>query len=172
MVGTHSGDMIGEIALAIELGLDAVDIGISFQPHPTLGESIGMAAKVAHGSCADVPPERKKPEAAVLDQNSAAYLSNVPKVIRTKIGDFHIPGFHALGKSFSSSRCNPIQAWSKLSFLDKGVPGSTTRQKGGKSASGTFLSLCSSHANSATIRKKMEVDTGHVASQACAWAIR
>jgi hypothetical protein len=56
MVGTHAGDMIGEIALAIEMGADTVDIGKTIHPHPTLGESIGMAAEVAHGSCTDVPP--------------------------------------------------------------------------------------------------------------------
>jgi dihydrolipoamide dehydrogenase len=59
MVGTHAGDMIGEIALAIEMGADAVDIGKTIHPHPTLGESIGMAAEIAHGSCTDVPPVRK-----------------------------------------------------------------------------------------------------------------
>ena len=59
MVGTHAGDMIGEIALAIEMGADAVDIGKTIHPHPTLGESIGMAAEVAHGSCTDLPPVRK-----------------------------------------------------------------------------------------------------------------
>ena len=59
MVGTHAGDMIGEIALAIEMGADAVDIGKTIHPHPTLGESIGMAAEVAHGSCTDVPPARR-----------------------------------------------------------------------------------------------------------------
>ena len=59
MVGTHAGDMIGEIALAIEMGADAVDIGKTIHPHPTLGESIGMAAEVAHGSCTDLPPARK-----------------------------------------------------------------------------------------------------------------
>ncbi|ACB33915.1 dihydrolipoamide dehydrogenase [Leptothrix cholodnii SP-6] len=59
MVGTHAGDMIGEIALAIEMGADAVDIGKTIHPHPTLGESIGMAAEVAHGSCTDLPPTRK-----------------------------------------------------------------------------------------------------------------
>jgi len=46
MVGTHAGDMIGEIALAIEMGADAVDIGKTIHPHPTLGESIGMAAEI------------------------------------------------------------------------------------------------------------------------------
>jgi dihydrolipoamide dehydrogenase len=59
IVGTHAGDMIGEIALAIEMGADAVDIGKTIHPHPTLGESIGMAAEVAHGSCTDLPPQRK-----------------------------------------------------------------------------------------------------------------
>jgi hypothetical protein len=53
------GNLIGEIALAIEMGADAVDIGKTIHPHPTLGESIGMAAEVAHGSCTDLPPTRR-----------------------------------------------------------------------------------------------------------------
>ncbi|HOM14977.1 MAG TPA: dihydrolipoyl dehydrogenase, partial [Rubrivivax sp.] len=59
IVGTHAGDMIGEVALAIEMGADEIDIGKTIHPHPTLGESIGMAAEVAHGTCTDVPPARK-----------------------------------------------------------------------------------------------------------------
>ncbi len=59
IVGTHAGDMIGEVALAIEMGADMVDIGKTIPPHPTLGESIGMAAEIAHGSCTDVPPQKK-----------------------------------------------------------------------------------------------------------------
>ncbi len=59
IVGTHAGDMIGEVALAIEMGADAVDIGKTIHPHPTLGESIGLAAEVAHGSCTDLPPARR-----------------------------------------------------------------------------------------------------------------
>ena len=59
IVGTHAGDMIGELALAIEMGADAVDIGSTIHPHPTLGESIGLAAEVAHGSCTDLPPPRR-----------------------------------------------------------------------------------------------------------------
>ncbi len=59
IVGTHAGDMIGEVALAIEMGADEVDIGKTIHPHPTLGESIGLAAEVAHGSCTDLPPARK-----------------------------------------------------------------------------------------------------------------
>ncbi|NLZ10128.1 MAG: dihydrolipoyl dehydrogenase, partial [Alcaligenaceae bacterium] len=60
IVGTHAGDLIGEIALAIEMGADAVDIGKTIHPHPTLGESIGMAAEVAHGTCTDLPPQRRR----------------------------------------------------------------------------------------------------------------
>ncbi|WP_077003533.1 dihydrolipoyl dehydrogenase, partial [Variovorax sp. KK3] len=60
IVGTHAGDMIGEVALAIEMGADAIDIGKTIHPHPTLGESIGMAAEVAHGSCTDLPPVKKR----------------------------------------------------------------------------------------------------------------
>ena len=60
IVGTHAGDMIGEIALAIEMGADAVDIGKTIHPHPTLGESIGMAAEVFEGVCTDLPPMKKK----------------------------------------------------------------------------------------------------------------
>jgi dihydrolipoamide dehydrogenase len=60
IVGTHAGDMIGEIALAIEMGADAVDIGKTIHPHPTLGESIGMAAEVYEGTCTDLPPAKKK----------------------------------------------------------------------------------------------------------------
>ena len=60
IVGTHAGDMIGEIALAIEMGADGVDIGKTIHPHPTLGESIGMAAEVYEGVCTDLPPPRKR----------------------------------------------------------------------------------------------------------------
>ncbi|MFZ1181368.1 MAG: dihydrolipoyl dehydrogenase [Herbaspirillum sp.] len=60
IVGTHAGDMIGEIALAIEMGADAIDIGKTIHPHPTLGESIGMAAEVCKGVCTDLPPARRK----------------------------------------------------------------------------------------------------------------
>ena len=60
IVGPSAGDMIGEVALAIEMGCDAVDIGKTIHPHPTLGETIGMAAEVAHGSCTDIPPPKRK----------------------------------------------------------------------------------------------------------------
>jgi len=61
IVGTHAGDLISEIALAVELGADAVDIGKTIHPHPTLGESVGLAAEVAEGVCTDLPPPRKRP---------------------------------------------------------------------------------------------------------------
>ena len=59
IVGTHAGDLIGEIALAIEMGCDPTDIGKTIHPHPTLGESIGMAAELYEGVCTDLPPQRK-----------------------------------------------------------------------------------------------------------------
>jgi len=60
IVGTHAGDLIGEVALAIEMGADSVDIGKTIHPHPTLGESVGLAAEAAHGHCTDLPPVRKR----------------------------------------------------------------------------------------------------------------
>ncbi|TXI76496.1 MAG: dihydrolipoyl dehydrogenase [Dokdonella sp.] len=60
IVGTHAGDLIGEICLAIEMGCDAADIGHTIHPHPTLGESIGLAAEVFEGVCTDLPAAKKK----------------------------------------------------------------------------------------------------------------
>lgn len=59
IVGTHAGDMIGELALAIEMNATSVDIGKTIHPHPTLGESIGLAAEAADGHCTDLPPSKK-----------------------------------------------------------------------------------------------------------------
>jgi dihydrolipoamide dehydrogenase len=60
IVGTHAGDLIGEVCLAVEMGCDPTDIGKTIHPHPTLGESIGMAAEVFEGVCTDLPPLKKK----------------------------------------------------------------------------------------------------------------
>jgi dihydrolipoamide dehydrogenase len=60
IVGTHAGDLIGEVCLAVEMGCDPVDIGKTIHPHPTLSESIGMAAEVFEGVCTDLPPPKKK----------------------------------------------------------------------------------------------------------------
>ena len=60
IVGTHAGDLISEICLAVEMGCEPADIGKTIHPHPTLGESIGMAAEVFEGHCTDLPPVKKK----------------------------------------------------------------------------------------------------------------
>lgn len=60
IVGTGAGDLISEVALAIEMGADEIDIGKTIHPHPTLGESVGLAAEAAHGSCTDLMPVRKR----------------------------------------------------------------------------------------------------------------
>ncbi len=60
IVGTEAGDLIGEVCLAIEMGCDAADIGHTIHPHPTLGESVGMAAEVYEGVCTDLPAMKKK----------------------------------------------------------------------------------------------------------------
>lgn len=59
IVGAHAGDLIGEVALATEMGADAVDIGKTIHPHPTLSESIGMAAEVFEGTATDLPPAKR-----------------------------------------------------------------------------------------------------------------
>ena len=60
IVGTNAGDLIGEVCLAIEMGCDAADMGHTIHPHPTLCESVGLAAEVAEGACTDLPPQKKK----------------------------------------------------------------------------------------------------------------
>jgi dihydrolipoamide dehydrogenase len=60
IVGTHAGDLIGEVCLAVEMGCDPADIGKTIHPHPTLSESVGMAAELFEGVCTDLPPVKKK----------------------------------------------------------------------------------------------------------------
>ena len=60
IVGTGAGDLVSELALAVEMGADATDIGKTIHPHPTLGESVGMAAELFEGVCTDLPPQRRK----------------------------------------------------------------------------------------------------------------
>jgi dihydrolipoamide dehydrogenase len=60
IVGLHAGDLISELALAVEMGADATDIARTIHPHPTLGESVGMAAELFEGVCTDLPPVKKK----------------------------------------------------------------------------------------------------------------
>ncbi|RUP21921.1 dihydrolipoyl dehydrogenase [Methylobacterium sp.] len=60
IVGPSAGDMIGEVTLAIEMGADATDIGRTIHPHPTLGETIGLAAEAGLGLCTDLPPVARR----------------------------------------------------------------------------------------------------------------
>lgn len=61
MVGINAGEMLGEIGLAIEMGADAEDVGLTIHAHPTLNESIGLAAEIFEGSITDLPnPKAKK----------------------------------------------------------------------------------------------------------------
>lgn len=63
MVGPSAGDMIGEIALAVEMGAEKTDIALTVHPHPTLGETIGLSAELSLGSCTDLPPVKAKSRA-------------------------------------------------------------------------------------------------------------
>ncbi len=61
IVGINAGEMLGEIGLAIEMGADAEDIALTIHAHPTLNESIGLAAEMYEGSITDLPnPKAKK----------------------------------------------------------------------------------------------------------------
>ncbi len=60
IVGVHAGDLICEVALAIEMGCEASDIGHTIHPHPTLGESVAMAAEIQEGSITDLYFPKKK----------------------------------------------------------------------------------------------------------------
>jgi len=60
IVGPNAGELIAEVALAIEMGADAVDIGLTIHPHPTLSESIGMAAEAFEGTLTDLYLPKKK----------------------------------------------------------------------------------------------------------------
>jgi dihydrolipoamide dehydrogenase len=60
IVGPNAGDLIAEAALAIEMGADAEDIGLTIHPHPTLSETIGMAAEMYEGTITDLIAPKKK----------------------------------------------------------------------------------------------------------------
>ncbi|WP_116644585.1 dihydrolipoyl dehydrogenase [Salinivibrio sp. HTSP] len=61
VVGTNGGELLGEIGLAIEMGCDAEDVALTVHAHPTLHESVGLAAEVFEGSITDMPnPKAKK----------------------------------------------------------------------------------------------------------------
>ena len=60
ITGPNAGDLISEAALAIEMGCEAADIGLTVHPHPTLSESVGMAAEVYEGTITDLYIPKKK----------------------------------------------------------------------------------------------------------------
>lgn len=61
IVGPNAGDLIAEVALAIEMGADAVDLGHTIHPHPTLSETVNFAAEMFEGTITDlIPPKKKK----------------------------------------------------------------------------------------------------------------
>ena len=60
IVGTNAGELIAEAVLALEMGADAEDIGLTIHPHPTLSETLNFAAEVAEGTCTDIYVPKKK----------------------------------------------------------------------------------------------------------------
>jgi len=60
IVGTNAGDLIAEVALAIEMGADAVDLGHTIHPHPTLSETVNFAAEMFEGTITDLMPPKKR----------------------------------------------------------------------------------------------------------------
>ncbi|SEO38289.1 dihydrolipoamide dehydrogenase [Paracoccus alcaliphilus] len=61
IVGPNAGDLIAEVALAIEMGADAVDLGHTIHPHPTLSETVNFAAEMFEGTITDLIPPKKRP---------------------------------------------------------------------------------------------------------------
>ena len=59
IVGTNAGDLIAEVALAVEMGADAADVGLTIHPHPTLSESVGLSAEAFEGTLTDLYIPRK-----------------------------------------------------------------------------------------------------------------
>jgi hypothetical protein len=126
IVGTHAGDMIGEIALAIEMGADEIDIGKTIHPHPTLGESIGMAAEVAHGTCTDLPPAKK----ALIDPRR--YRAPIKKSRRGGIF------FVVLNPGFRGRDQLPVRALATAAALT--LVGTRRQARGGRRRSGVASS--------------------------------
>ncbi|SEQ18779.1 dihydrolipoamide dehydrogenase [Ectothiorhodospira magna] len=60
IVGPNAGELIAEALLALEMGADVEDLGLTVHPHPTLSETLGFAAEVAHGSITDILPPRRR----------------------------------------------------------------------------------------------------------------
>ncbi|MEA2385029.1 MAG: dihydrolipoamide dehydrogenase [Solirubrobacteraceae bacterium] len=63
IVGTGAGELLAEVVLAIEMDADAEDVALSIHAHPTLSETVGIAAELALGAATDLPPARSRPGA-------------------------------------------------------------------------------------------------------------
>ncbi len=103
MVGTHADDMIGEIALAIEMGAAAIDIGKTIHPHPTRGESIGMAAEMAHGLATVFPRDSYNVTAPISPVPPPGAASGVSPFGRALVAS-GLQGRRARRRSPASSR--------------------------------------------------------------------
>jgi dihydrolipoamide dehydrogenase len=60
MVGVNAGELIAEAVHALEMGADVEDLALTIHPHPTLSETLGLAAEVAAGVVTDIMPPRKR----------------------------------------------------------------------------------------------------------------
>ena len=60
IVGINAGELLAEAVLAIEAGLDAEDIALTIDAHPTLSETVGFSAEMAEGTITDIMPKRKR----------------------------------------------------------------------------------------------------------------
>lgn len=60
IIGVHAGDLIAEVALAIEMGCDSEDLSLTIHPHPTLSETVCFAAEMENGSITDLLPPKKR----------------------------------------------------------------------------------------------------------------
>jgi dihydrolipoamide dehydrogenase len=60
IVGPHAGDLVAELALAVEMGADAEDIGLTIHAHPTLSETLAFAAESYAGTITDLMPPRRR----------------------------------------------------------------------------------------------------------------
>jgi dihydrolipoamide dehydrogenase len=54
IVGTNAGELIAEVGLAVEMGADAADVGLTIHPHPTLSETVAFSAEAFEGTLTDL----------------------------------------------------------------------------------------------------------------------
>ena len=84
IVGVNAGELIAETVLALEMGADAEDIGLTIHPHPTLSETVFFTAEIAEGSITDMMPP-KRPVSAAQDGDSAARLAGVGRGVARRV---------------------------------------------------------------------------------------